>query len=441
MFALRRARDRRGLVGESVLMTSGYTRVDGALWCDGVPLQVIADRVGTPAYVYSASVIRDRYTALARAFDGMPVRLHFAVKANSNLAVLNLLRELGAGVDIVSGGELQRALRAGFKGTDVVFSGVGKTADELAAALGAGIKTINVESPAELELLQQVAEQLRLMAPVALRVNPDVSVDTPHPYTRTGEHGMKFGIPDDQVLDVVKAAQGMPNISIVGVAAHLGSQISNPDPFSITAAQLVDLAEQITGMGVTTLRYLDIGGGIAVTYDDETPTDLHAFAESVRPFVQRSRLSLVLEPGRYLVAESGVLVTRVVYRKHSGGKEIVITDGAMNDLIRPALYEAYHTIEAVESCDREITADIVGPVCESGDFFGLDRRLGDVRSGDLIAIRTAGAYGFTMASNYNSRPRCAEVLVDGGRYAVVTQRETFEDLVRRETVTPTWNDL
>jgi diaminopimelate decarboxylase len=252
---------------------------------------------------------------------------------------------------------------------------------------------------------------------------------------------MKFGIPDDQVLDVACATLSMPNIALVGVAAHIGSQVSNAEPFAVTARQLEELVADVRDAGVTTLRYLDVGGGLAVTYENEAPTDLVAFAERLRPIVQRTGLSLVLEPGRYLVAESGVLLARVIYRKHSGGKDIVITDGAMNDLIRPALYDAYHAIDAVDSFDREIVADVVGPVCESGDFLALDRRIADVQSGDLLAVRTAGAYGYAMASNYNTRPRPAEVLVDGDRFAVVNRREVFDDLVRGETVTPTWNEL
>lgn len=431
-------------MGEVVLVARGFTRVDGALWCEGVPLRAIAEQVGTPSYVYSAASIREQYTALIgalqSALDGVKVRVHYAVKANSSLALLNVLRELGAGVDIVSGGELFRAMAAGFSGADVVFSGVGKTDAEIQAALTAGIKMINVESPAELYAVNAVAERMGVVAPIAFRVNPDVSVDTPHPYTRTGEHGMKFGIPDDQVLDVVRAAIDLPHVSLVGIAAHLGSQIAQSEPYAITARQLLDLCREIVALGVTTLKYLDVGGGLGVTYDNEVPTDVVAFAEMLAPIIRESGLELVLEPGRYLVANAGVLLTRIVYRKHSGGKEIMITDAGMNDLIRPSLYEAYHAIDSVEPATASITADVVGPVCESGDFFALDRVVSDVPQGGLLAVRSAGAYGYAMSSNYNTRPRPAEVLVDGDRFAVVTRRETYDDLIHLETLTPTWNE-
>jgi len=403
-------------------------------------LPAIAERVGTPCYVYSAATIKAQYNALANALAGVDVRLHYSVKANSNLAILSLLRSLGAGVDIVSGGELQRALHAGFTGADVVFSGVGKTPAELEAAIRAGVKTINVESIAELETLNVVAESMGAVAPVALRVNPDVSVETPHPYTRTGEHGMKFGIPDDQVLDVARSMRAMRSVTLVGMAAHIGSQIVRAAPYAETAQQLLELCNAVRSDGVTTLRYMDIGGGLAVSYGDDEPADLQEFAEAIRPIAAASGLQLLMEPGRYLVADAGTLLTRVVYRKHSGGKEIVITDAGMNDLIRPALYEAYHAIERVEPTDDRIVADVVGPVCESGDFFGLDREIGNVAAGDLLAVRSAGAYGYVMASNYNTRPRPAEVLVDGPRYAVVTAREQYQDLVRLEHLTPTWSD-
>lgn len=427
-------------MGEVVLMATGYSRIDGALQCEGVSLGTIAEKVGTPSYVYSAALIRERYNALANAMKGINFRLHYAVKANSNIAILSVLRELGAGVDIVSGGELHRSLTAGFTGADVVFSGVGKTSAELEAALRAGVKTINLESPAELYALNEVAERIGIIARIALRVNPDVSVDTPHPYTRTGEHGMKFGIPDDQVVDVARATLAMPFVTVVGLAAHLGSQISQQDPYTISAQKLLALRDEIAAVGVTTIKYIDLGGGLGVTYDNEAPFALEAFAEAIIPIIRDSGLELVLEPGRYLVAESGVLLTEVVYRKHSGGKDIFITDAGMNDLIRPSLYEAYHAIDTVQATDATITADVVGPVCESGDFFAMDRVVGDAKQGDLLAIRGAGAYGYSMVSNYNSRPRPAEVLVDGDRFAIISRRETYDDLVRLETTTPDWSE-
>jgi diaminopimelate decarboxylase len=425
-------------------MQRGFTRVEGTLHCEGVSLRTIAEQVGTPSYVYSAAVIREQYSALTNALKDalgdINFRIHYAVKANSSLALLNILRELGAGVDIVSGGELFRSQTAGFAGADVVFSGVGKTEAEIESALRAGVKMINVESPAELYVVNAVAERLGVVAPIAFRVNPDVSVDTPHPYTRTGEHGMKFGIPDDQVLEVVRVAMGMQNVSLVGIAAHLGSQISQSEPYAITARQLIELRNEIVKLGVTTLKYLDVGGGLGVTYDNEAPLDVAQFAQLLAPIVRESGLELVLEPGRYLVANAGVLLARVIYRKRSGGKEIIITDSGMNDLIRPSLYEAYHAIDSVDAPQAPITADIVGPVCESGDFFALDRVVSDVPQGGFLAVRSAGAYGYVMASNYNTRPRPAEVLVDGDRYAVITRRETYQDLIDLETLTPTWNE-
>jgi diaminopimelate decarboxylase len=425
-------------MGEVVLMAQGFTRVDGALWCEGVPLSVIAERVGTPSYVYSAAAIRERYAAFTASLTGLKTRLHYSVKANSNLAVLNVLQRMGAGVDIVSGGELYRAVAAGFSSNDIVFSGVGKTADELAYALRGGVKMINVESPGELHVLNDVARKLGVVAPVALRVNPDVSVDTPHPYTRTGEHGMKFGIPDDQVVELARESLQLESIQLVGLAAHIGSQISQPDPYAVMARQLLQLYDAIRALGITTIRYIDIGGGLAVTYQDERPVDLDAFAQSIASVMNGYDLEVILEPGRYLVADAGVLLARVVYRKHSGGKEIVITDTGMNDLIRPSLYDAYHAIDSIAAHDSTVVANVVGPICESGDFFAMHRKIDNVQPGDILAIRSAGAYGFVMSSNYNTRPRAAEVLVDGDRFAVVRQRETYEDLVRLEQTTPTW---
>lgn len=418
---------------------SGYTRRDGVLMCDGVALTEIADRVGTPCYVYSASLIRERYAELSSALAHLPVHIHYSVKANSSLAILALLRGLGAGVDIVSGGELHRALRAGFEGADIVFSGVGKTRSELERALRAEVSSVNVESEGELTVLQEVAGDLGVVARVALRVNPDVAVETPHPYTRTGEHGMKFGIPHDRVLHVARAAQSMPNISLVGLAAHVGSQISTSEPYAMAARVLLDLKHAVESERLAVISTVDVGGGLAVTYDSEATPDLVAYAAALAPIADEAGTSIVVEPGRFLVAEAGTLLARVLYRKLSGGKEIVITDAGMNDLIRPSLYESHHRIDVVGSdAPPTMRANIVGPVCESGDFFARDRSIADVQPGDLLALRTVGAYGFSMASNYNSRARPAEVLVDGSRFAVITEREGDADLTKRETLTPNW---
>lgn len=426
-------------MGESLLMLEGYARHDGALFCEGVALETIAEHVGTPVYIYSAAIIRERYERLTSAVAGLPVHVHYSVKANSSLAILGLLRSLGAGVDIVSGGELHRALKAGFTGRDIVFSGVGKTVAELERAVRAGVRSINVESEGELHSLNEVARGLDAVVPVALRVNPDIAVDTPHKYTRTAERGMKFGIPHDTILAVARAMRGMANVKLTGLAAHLGSQIGDAAPYALAATELVRLKREIEGEGLANIATLDLGGGLGVTYHEEAEPDLAAYADALRIAASEPGVSILIEPGRFLVADSGVLLTRVLYRKHSGGKDIVITDAGMNDFIRPSLYESRHAIEAVSVEDTPtLRANVVGPVCESGDFFANDRLITDVSPGQLLVLRTAGAYGYSMASNYNSRPRPAEVLVDELRFAVITERESDADLTRRETSTPQW---
>jgi diaminopimelate decarboxylase len=416
----------------------GFKREGGSLLCDGVSLEKIGEQIGTPSYVYSAPAIRHQYHRLAAALDGLPHRLHYSVKANSNLAILGVLRKLGAGVDIVSGGELYRAQSAGFLGPDIVFSGVGKTRRELAEALAVGVLMINVESEDELELLNTIAGEMKLVAPVALRVNPEVMVDTPHPYTRTGVKGMKFGIPFDETLVVAQRALEMKNLRLIGLDMHVGSQIAKFQPYEIGVGRLLQLHWEIKVAGASELRYLDIGGGLAVTYDAEHPIDIEGFGAAIKKMIKPTGLDLILEPGRFLVGNSGVLLTRVLYRKRSGGKEFIIIDAGMNDLLRPSHYNAFHRIEAVTPRGGKVTADVVGPICESGDFFGLQREVDDVLPGDLVVVRSSGAYGFAMASNYNSRPRAAEVLVDRGRFGIVTEREDYPDLVRKERLEPAW---
>ncbi|HLE56964.1 MAG TPA: diaminopimelate decarboxylase [Rhodothermia bacterium] len=418
----------------------GFTR-EGSLVCDGVSLEMIAAEIGTPAYVYSAPAIRHQYQRLAGALEGLPHRLHYSVKANSNLAILGVLQKLGAGVDIVSGGELYRALSSGFLGPDIVFSGVGKTRRELEEALTVGVLLINVESEDELALLDRIAGEMKVIAPVALRVNPEVMVDTPHPYTRTGVKGMKFGIPFDETLVVAKQALDMKNVRLVGLDMHVGSQISKFQPYEIGLGRLLQLHWEIKVAGASELRYLDIGGGLAVTYDAEHPIDIEGFGASIKRMVKPTGLDLIFEPGRFLVGNSGVLLTRVLYRKRSGGKEFIIIDAGMNDLLRPSHYNAFHRIEAVTPRGGKVTADVVGPICESGDFFGLQREVDDVLPGDLMVVRSAGAYGFAMSSNYNSRPRAAEVLVDRGCFGIVTEREDYPDLVRKERLEPDWRSV
>ena len=418
--------------------TGGFVRRDGVLQCDGVSFERIASEAGTPAYVYSAAVIRRQYSALTTSLENAPHRLHYSVKANSNLAILALLRDLGAGVDIVSGGELFRCLRVGFRGADVVFSGVGKTYTELIEALRADVKLINVESEGELHLVERAAADVGRLAPVALRVNPEVAVETPHPYTRTGERGMKFGIPYDGALAVARLALSLAHVRLVGLDMHIGSQISQLTPYRLGIAKLLELLADVRAAGASDLRYLDVGGGLAVPYDEEPAADVAAFGAGIVAAIAPAALELIVEPGRFLVGNAGILLTRVLDRKHSGGKEYVITDAGMNDLLRPSHYQAFHRIEAVAPNGRRAVADIVGPVCESGDFLALDRDIDDVAAGDLLVVHSAGAYGFVMASNYNSRPRAAEVLVDGDRFAVVRERETYEDLVRYEHAHPSW---
>jgi diaminopimelate decarboxylase len=423
-------------VGEGVLIP-GFARTDGALACEGVPLDAIAAAAGTPVYVYSAGAIRDAYERLRRAFAPVPHRVHYSVKANSNLAVLRLLREMGAGVDIVSGGELFRVQRAGYAGADIVFSGVGKTETELREALRAGVLMVNVESESELRLLSRIAGELKIKAPIALRVNPEVEVDT-HSYITTGERGNKFGIPFESALDVAKLALSLPNIALLGLDMHIGSQLSDLEPYREGLGRLLELHAQIKKAGARDVKYCDIGGGLAVTYDTEMPMDVQAFANAVLPLVAATGLTLLVEPGRFLVGNSGVLLSRVLVKKHSGGHEYVIIDAGMNDLLRPSHYNAFHHVEAVRPRPGRATVDVVGPVCESGDFVALERDMDMVEEGDLVAIRSAGAYGFVMSSNYNARPRAAEVLVDGDRFAIVTARERYEDLVRLEPLAPDW---
>ena len=330
------------------------------------------------------------------------------------------------------------SLKAGYTGKDIVFSGVGKTEREMEDAIRAQVLLFNVESEQELHVLQAVAKRLGAIAPVALRVNPEVLVDTPHPYTRTGEKGMKFGIPFDEALSVAKVAASLSNLELLGLDMHVGSQISQFAPYEVGLQRLLVLRREIERETRVKLKYLDIGGGLAVTYDaSERAVDVKQFGEVITALVGAAGLKIILEPGRFLVGNAGVLLTRVLYRKRSGGKEFIVTDAGMTDLLRPSHYNAFHRIEAVNPTGRTTVADVVGPICESGDFLALDRQIDDAQPGDLLAVQSTGAYGFVMASNYNSRPRPAEVLVDGDKFAVITERESYEDLVRNE-VPPNW---
>lgn len=426
-------------MGQGVLI-SAFQRVEGALYCESVPIERIARAVGTPVYVYSAAVIRDRYAKLEGmlAAGGVPHRVHYTLKANSNRAILRLLKGLGAGVDIVSGGELQRALRAGYNGDDIIFGGVGKTDDELREAIAANVLLINAESEAEVRRIDELARAVGGTAPVGLRVNPELNLHAAHEYIKTGEKGHKFGIPYDDAGNVARIAAGLKNVEIIGLDMHLGSQLSRIEPYRVGTERLLSLYKELCNAGVSTIRYLDIGGGLGVRYDDEAPPDLKRFAQLVLPLVASTKLTLIMEPGRFIVGNAGALVGTVLYRKQSGGKEYVISDAGMTELLRPSHYGAFHRIEAVRHHRGKVVADVVGPVCESGDFLALDREIADVPPGEQILVYDVGAYGYVMASNYNARRRAAEVLVDGDRYAVVTRRETYDDLMRLDVEEPSW---
>jgi diaminopimelate decarboxylase len=418
-------------MGQGVL-TSGFSRVGGAAHCEGVPIERIAREVGTPVYVYSASTVRDRYERLDHMLAPVPHRIHYTLKANSSRGILGVLVELGAGADVVSGGELHRARIAGFAPRDIIFGGVGKTPRELREALAADILFINAESEAEVRLLDRFAGEMGVRARVSLRVNPEITLDTPHDYIKTGGKGHKFGIPYDDVTHVGEIAAGLPNVDLVGLDMHIGSQLSRIDPYREGTERLGSLFDELTAKGVDSLRYLDIGGGLGVRYDSEQPPNLHRFADFVLPTVKRTGLQLIMEPGRFVVGNAGALVTEVLYRKHSGGKDYVVADAGMTELLRPSHYGAFHRIQAVTARRKHRVVDVVGPVCESGDFLALERELDDVAPGDFLVVYDAGAYGYAMASNYNSRLRPAEVLVDGDRFAVVTRREQYDDLARLE---------
>ena len=409
----------------------------GILGFDPALLRSIADRVGTPVYVYSANLIRAQYHALHDALTDVPHRICYSVKANGNLGVLKVLKELGAGADIVSVGELRRALAAGFEADAIVFSGVGKTAAELEDAIRTGVGFLNIESAAELDVVIAVARKRQKPSHVGIRVNPDVATET-HPYTRTGEKTAKFGVPYDEVVAVAQRIAAEPLLNLRGLAMHLGSQITDVEPYHHGTVKLLELVTALRASGITTIEALDVGGGLGVRYHNEKAPSPKAFADAVAPAVKQAGLALMCEPGRYLVANAGVLLTRVLYRKHSGGKEFVVVDAGMTDFVRPSHYNAHHDIVPLRDGNRpEETVNIVGPICESGDFLALDRKLPAVVAGEYLAVLGAGAYGFVMSSTYNQRPRPPEVLVEGDRYYVARQRETLEDLLRGEVLEPT----
>jgi diaminopimelate decarboxylase len=419
-------------MGQSVLSAGGFRRIDGVLHCDELALPEVVTRWGTPLYVYSQTEIRGRYRELDDALSGVPHLIAYSAKANANLAVLRTLGEMGAGVDIVSGGELLRAQTAGIPGDRIVFSGVGKTVPELAAALDAGIYGFNVESEGELRALADLGAAVGKRAPIALRVNPNVEAQTPHAYTRTGHAASKFGIPIEDARRLYALAGQLPGLVVRGVDVHIGSQILEVEPYRQALAQVLGLIDDLRAEGHE-LEYLDLGGGLGISYTGGEGITAAEFAAAVVPDVAATGLRLVVEPGRYIVGAAGVLLTRVLYVKEGGGKRFVITDAGMNDLLRPSHYSGYHAVEPVESRDRpRAHVDVVGPICETGDFLALDRELEVPEPGELLVIHTVGAYGFSMSSTYNQRPRPAEVMVEGGEAVLVRRRETLQDLIAAE---------
>lgn len=405
---------------------------NGELYCEQVPVATIAEQVGTPFYLYSHATLTRHFKAFDQAFAGLDRLVCFSAKSNTSLAVMALFRSLGSGLDIVSGGELYRGLKAGFDPARIVYSGVGKRADEIDEALAAGIFMFNVESLDELTLIDQRAGAMGKTAPVAIRVNPDVDPKT-HPYISTGMKKNKFGIDAASALQGYEMAGRMANIVVRGIDCHIGSQIIEVAPFRDALANVLELIAAIRAKGIG-LDVLDLGGGLGITYNDETPPHPKDYAAALAETLKGETLKLVLEPGRVLVGNAGILVAKVLYRKQGQTKSFVITDAGMNDLVRPTLYGAYHEIKPVVEAPETVTADVVGPICESGDFLAQDRRIADVNAGDLLAVMSAGAYGFAMASNYCSRLRPAEVMVKDDRFAVVRQRETYADLVEGESI-------
>ncbi len=411
-----------------------FQYLGGELHAENVALTRIADEHGTPAYVYSRAAIEAAWSAFDRAFAVLDHQICYAVKANSNLGVLNLLARLGSGFDIVSGGELTRVLKAGGDPSRVVFSGVGKSRYEMAQALNAGILCFNVESEQELERLNEVARHLDRCAPVSLRVNPDVDAET-HPYIATGLKDNKFGVALDKAETLYRRHADFDHLHFTGVAFHIGSQLTRVTPFEDALDRALAMVDRLADQGLE-VGHLDIGGGLGVRYRDETPPTPAAYAEALVPRLRNRGLRVLLEPGRAIVANAGLLLTRVEYLKHRRNRNFAVVDGGMNDLLRPALYDAWQTIDPVQPRDGSSQRyDVVGPVCESGDFLGRDRDL-VLAQGDLLAVRSAGAYGFTMASNYNTRPRPPELIVDGDTVYLVRRRETVEELLSGERLLP-----
>jgi diaminopimelate decarboxylase len=410
------------------------------LYCEEVPISKIAEAVGTPAYIYSFKTLERHFLVFDNAFKDMPHIICYSCKANSNGAILKVMGRLGGGTDIVSEGELNRALSAGIPSGKIVFSGAGKTVDEIRAAIKAQILMINIESEEELHSIAGVAKKMKIKVPVSIRVNPQIDPKT-HPYITTGLKKNKFGIIWDDAFRLYNDMKKEPYLSPVGISSHIGSQILELSPFIEAVRSLKEMADQLKDNGIS-IKYIDIGGGLGITYKDETPPHSDEYADVIKKELKGTDVTLLLEPGRLLVGNSGIFITKLLYVKKVPGKTFYIVDGAMNDLVRPALYDAYHEIKPVVTKDRkEIKVDIVGPICESGDFFAKNRGMPTLESGSLLAVMGAGAYGFSMSSNYNSRRRAAEVLVKGDEFFIIRKRETFKDLTKGESIPSFLEDL
>jgi diaminopimelate decarboxylase len=404
---------------------------DGALFAEEVPVTALAEQYGTPLYVYSAATFTRHFQAFDSAFAGLDHLTCYSVKANSNLSVLKLLAGLGAGMDIVSGGELYRALKAGVSPAKIVYSGVGKRASEIREALDAGILMFNIESVAELLKINEVAGEAGKVAKVSFRINPDVDPQT-HPYISTGMKKNKFGLDIENSLEAYRMCADLANIEPIGMDCHIGSQLTSIAPFMEALDKLLDFYGRLKDMGID-IKYLDLGGGLGITYDEEEPPHPTEFGQALKEKLKGVPLKVILEPGRVIAGNAGILITEVVYTKSNPSRNFLIVDAAMNDLVRPSLYGSYHRIAEVTPKERDSkTYDVVGPICESGDFLARERALPAVDQGELLAVFSAGAYGFTMSSNYNSRPRACELLVDGDKVVVARKRETYEDLIDKE---------
>ncbi|MHB1645991.1 MAG: diaminopimelate decarboxylase [Candidatus Acididesulfobacter diazotrophicus] len=406
---------------------------DNELYCESIPVKKIAEEAGTPFYLYSLATIKRHFKAFNESSKIMDSIVCFSVKANSNIAILNVLFKLGWGADIVSGGELFRSIKAGVDTSKVVYSGVGKTAGEIEFALNSDILMFNIESMSELHLINKIAENMGKKARISFRVNPDVDPKT-HPYISTGMKKNKFGINIKHALESYEEAKKLNNIEAVGLDCHIGSQLTEVAPFDDAVKIIKDLLLKLNKKGFN-IQFIDLGGGLGITYENEMPPHPSTYMNSIKDILGGYKGKVIFEPGRVIVGNSGAFITKVIYNKSTGHKNFVIVDGGMNDLIRPALYEAYHEIiPVIKKTGSRVKADVVGPICESADFLGKERTFHSVDEGDFLAVLSAGAYGFSMSSNYNSRPRAAEILVDGDKYYIIRKRETYEDLIEKENI-------